>query len=180
LLPGFDFTRNQAGASEMVDLSSNVAASLAQSTDSILDGNQVFQLNSSTAAILSQSTDSILDGHVPHEFGHGTMTAGLVHLIAPAARILPLKAFRGDGTSDLNGIVRAIYYAADHGANIISMSFEISQSSGRLHQCNVCRPRRRSDYHVSGQSLRCWMGNFFQCSYGGGRRLIAVAAKSRN
>jgi len=132
LLPGFDFTRNQAGASEMVDLSSNVAASLAQSTDSILDGNQVFQLNSSTAAILSQSTDSILDGHVPHEFGHGTMTAGLVHLIAPAARILPLKAFRGDGTSDLNGIVRAIYYAADHGANIISMSFEISQSSPAL------------------------------------------------
>jgi subtilisin family serine protease len=44
-----------------------------------------------------------------------------------------LKAFRGDGTSDLNGIVRAIYYAADHGASIISMSFEIAQSSPALH-----------------------------------------------
>ncbi len=60
------------------------------------------------------------------------MTAGLVHLIAPTAKILPLKAFRGDGTSDLNGIVRAIYYAADHGANVISMSFEIPQSSPAL------------------------------------------------
>ncbi|HEV2963971.1 MAG TPA: S8 family serine peptidase [Candidatus Angelobacter sp.] len=132
LLPGFDFTRNQAGASELADLSPNVAAALAQSTDSILDSNNVFQFNSSTVAILSQSTDSILDGHVPSEFGHGTMTAGLVHLVAPTAKILPLKAFRGDGTSDLNGIVRAIYYAADHGANVISMSFEIPQSSPAL------------------------------------------------
>jgi subtilisin family serine protease len=125
LLTGFDFTRNQVGASELADLSPNVAAALAQSTDSILDSNKVFPFNSSTVAILSQSTDSILDGHVPHEFGHGTMTAGLVHLVAPAAKILPLKAFRGDGSSDLNGLVRAIYY----GANVISMSFEIPQSS---------------------------------------------------
>jgi len=132
LLPGFDFTRNQAGASELIDLSPNVAASLSQSTEGILDSNLVDQLNSSTLAILTQSTEGILDGHTPSEFGHGTMTAGLVHLIAPTAKILPLKAFRGDGTSDLNGIVRAIYYAADHGANVISMSFEIPQSSPAL------------------------------------------------
>jgi subtilisin family serine protease len=132
LLPGFDFTRNQSGASELADVSPSIAASLSQSTESILDSNKVDQLNSSTLAILSQSTESILDGHLPREFGHGTMTAGLVHLVAPTAKILPLKAFRGDGTSDLNGIVRAIYYAADHGANVISMSFEIQQSSPAL------------------------------------------------
>jgi len=134
LLPGFDFTRNQPGASELADVSPSIAASLSQSTESILDSNQVDQLNSSTLAILSQSTESILDGHVPREFGHGTMTAGLVHLVAPRAKILPLKAFRGDGSSDLNGIVRAIYYAADHGANVISMSFEIFQSSPALQR----------------------------------------------
>lgn len=129
MLPGFDFTRNQPGASELADVSPGIAASLSQSTESILDSNKIDQLSSSTLAILSQSTESILDGHLPREFGHGTMTAGLVHLVAPTAKILPLKAFRGDGTSDLNGIVRAIYYAADHGANVISMSFEIQQSS---------------------------------------------------
>ena len=79
-------------------------------------------------AILSQSSTSILDGR-PTSFGHGTMTAGLVHLVAPNARIMPLKAFAGDGSSDLFNILRAIYYAADHGANVISMSFEITQSS---------------------------------------------------
>jgi thermitase len=45
---------------------------------------------------------------------------------------MPLKAFAGDGSSDLFNILRAIYYAADNGANVISMSFEISQSSPAL------------------------------------------------
>ena len=86
---------------------------------------------SSMLAILTQSTESILDG-TAQSFGHGTMTAGLVHLIAPSAKIMPLKAFKIDGTSDTARIVRAIYYAVDHGANIISMSFEMAQSSPAL------------------------------------------------
>jgi subtilisin family serine protease len=131
LVSGFDFTRNQAGGSEMADLNPNVAAALSQSTESILDSNRVFQLSSSTLAILSQSTESILDG-TPREFGHGTMTAGLVHLIAPGAQIMPLKAFNADGTSDISNILRAIYYAVDHGSTIISMSFEMAQSSPGL------------------------------------------------
>ncbi|HEV3317957.1 MAG TPA: S8 family serine peptidase [Candidatus Angelobacter sp.] len=131
LVPGFDFTRNQNGASELADLDPSVAASLSQSTDSILDSNNVFQLSSSTLAILTQSTDSILDG-TPAAFGHGTMTAGLVHLIAPSTKIMPLKAFNINGTSDTANIVRAIYYAVDHGANIINMSFEIAESSPGL------------------------------------------------
>jgi subtilisin family serine protease len=45
---------------------------------------------------------------------------------------MPLKAFAGDGSSDLFNIVRAIYFAVDHGANVISMSFELSQSSPAL------------------------------------------------
>ncbi len=115
----------------MVDLTPAVAAALTQSTTSILDGQNLVQLNASTVAILSQSTTSILDGP-PGEFGHGTMTAGLVDLVAPGAHIMSLKAFAGDGSSDLFNIVRAIYYAADYGANVISMSFEITQSSPAL------------------------------------------------
>src|SRR6185312_6215511 len=131
LLPGHDFVNNRSGASEMVDLDPAMAAALTQSTATILDGGNVYQMNSYTAAILSQSTATILDGP-PHSFGHGTMTAGLVHLVAPNAKILPLKAFAGDGSSDLFNIVQAIYYAVDNGANVISMSFEIEQSSPAL------------------------------------------------
>jgi len=131
LVPGFNFIANVNDPSELVDLTPAMAAALTQSTTSILDGQNLVQLNASTVAILSQSTTSILDG-APGEFGHGTMTAGLIHLVAPNAHVMSLKAFAGDGSSDLFNIVRAIYYAADNGANVLSMSFEIGQSSPAL------------------------------------------------
>src|SRR5216683_3060076 len=65
----------------------------------------------SSAAILDQSSAAILDGSPYVAFGHGTMTAGLVHLVAPKAKILPLKAFSSNGTGNLSNIVAALYYA---------------------------------------------------------------------
>ncbi|HEX3153437.1 MAG TPA: S8 family serine peptidase [Candidatus Angelobacter sp.] len=138
LVTGYDFTRDTLGASELADLDPTVAAQLQQSTTSILDAQNTLVLNSavailnqSTTSILDQSTTSILDSSLA-EFGHGTMTAGIVHLVAPTAKIMPLKAFRADGSSNLSDIIRAIYYAADHGANIVSMSFSMAQSSPGL------------------------------------------------
>jgi subtilisin family serine protease len=125
LLPGYDFTRDTPGGSEMRDLQQSTVAILDQSTVAILDSkNTPLLLNQSTVAILDQSTVAILDGsQLPSAFGHGTMVAGLIHVVAPGARILPLKAFRADGTSDIAGIVRAIYYAVDNRADVINMSF---------------------------------------------------------
>jgi subtilisin family serine protease len=60
------------------------------------------------------------------------MTAGIVHLVAPTASIMPLKAFRADGSSNLSDIIRAIYYAANNGANVLSMSFSLGQPSPGL------------------------------------------------
>ena len=131
LVPGYNFINEAASPSELNDLDPARAAALTQSTTSILDAQNLVQLNTFTLAILTQSTTSILDGS-PGAFGHGTMTAGVVHLFAPGARIMPLKAFAADGSSDLFNILRAIYHAADHGANVISMSFEILQSSPSL------------------------------------------------
>jgi subtilisin family serine protease len=138
LVTGYDFTRNALGASELADLDPTVAAQLQQSTTSILDAQNTLVLNSavailnqSTTSILDQSTTSILDSSLA-EFGHGTMTAGIVHLVAPTAKIMPLKAFRADGSSNLSDIISAIYYAADHGANVISMSFSMGQPSPSL------------------------------------------------
>jgi subtilisin family serine protease len=138
LVTGYDFTRDTLGASELADLDPAVAAQLQQSTTSILDAQNTLVLNSavailnqSTTSILDQSTTSILDSSLG-EFGHGTMTAGIVHLVAPTAKIMPLKAFRADGSSNLSDIISAIYYAADHGANVISMSFSMGQPSPGL------------------------------------------------
>jgi subtilisin family serine protease len=131
LLPGYDFLRNAPGASEW--------AGLSQSTVGILDSQSVelvgkssAAVNQSTVAILDQSTVGILDGTLPAAFGHGTMTSGLVHMVAPGAAILPLRAFRADGTGNLYDVVRAIYYAVDAGARVINMSFSIDQPSKEL------------------------------------------------
>jgi hypothetical protein len=135
VLPGYDFLREQAGtATDLLDLDQSTAAILEQSTAAILEQKTVVVVNQSTAAILEQSTAAILEGlpPLPVAFGHGTMVAGLIHLTAPAATILPLKAFNADGTSTVANVVRAIYYAVDSGARVINMSFSVAESSPEL------------------------------------------------
>lgn len=126
LIPGYDFTRNRPDTvSELFDVSAEIASVLQQSTVEILDSSQFVPiLAQSTVEILDQSTVEILDGQgFPGDFGHGTMVAGLIHLVAPQAKIMPLKAFSADGTAQLVDVVSAIYYAVDHGADVINMSF---------------------------------------------------------
>jgi subtilisin family serine protease len=142
IVPGFDFTRNTPGTpSEFADLDQSTTAILDQSTTAILDqsttaildGLGVAVLNQSTTAILDQSTTAILDtSKLPAAFGHGTMVAGIVHLTAPNAKIMALKAFTADGKADLSNILRAIYYAADNGCSVINMSFSLSDTSVEL------------------------------------------------
>jgi subtilisin family serine protease len=140
LVPGYDFIHEIAGAaSEWADVDGSVVSILDGSVVSILDSRSVVSLNGSTVAILDQGTAAALGSTVlPRAFGHGTMVAGLVHLVAPRARIMPLKAFRADGTSTVFDVVRAIYYAVDHGARIINMSFSATASSPEItHAINV-------------------------------------------
>jgi subtilase family protein len=133
LLPGFDFTRGQLGADEFADLDQSTAGILDQSTAGILDMKTVVTLNQSTAGILDQSTAGILDTTtVPSDFGHGTMVAGIIHLVAPQAKILPLKAFRADGTGRIFDVVAAIVYAVREGANVINMSFDYGQTKSYM------------------------------------------------
>jgi subtilisin family serine protease len=62
------------------------------------------------------------------------MTTGLVHLVAPKAKILPLKAFSSNGTGYLSNIIAALYYAVQHQANVVNMSFDVSTPSAGLSQ----------------------------------------------
>lgn len=64
--------------------------------------------------------------------GHGTFIAGLIALMAPECRIMPIRAFPPDGVTDEFNIASAIKYAADNGANIINLSFGSSVVSQLL------------------------------------------------
>ncbi|MGH9414329.1 MAG: S8 family peptidase, partial [Terriglobales bacterium] len=61
--------------------------------------------------------------HCEPTFGHGTAVAGLIHLIAPQAKILPLKAFGPFGMASAKAVASAIRYAIAHHANVINLSF---------------------------------------------------------
>ncbi|HET6930503.1 MAG TPA: S8 family serine peptidase [Candidatus Acidoferrum sp.] len=128
LLQGYDFTRNQPGASEWLD----VTGMQNGYTDTNTQNQQPGYVQQSTAAVLDQSTAAVLDGSPYVAFGHGTMTSGLVHLVAPKAKILPLKAFSSNGTGYLSNIVAALYYAVQHNANVVNMSFDLTYSSPAL------------------------------------------------
>jgi len=130
LLPGYDFTRNQPGASEWLDVSTLQNGYV----DTDTQDQQPGYVQQSTAAVLDQSTAAVLDGKDYTAFGHGTMTSGLIHLVAPNAKILPLKAFSSDGTGYLSNIVAALYYAVQHKANVVNMSFDLTTSSASLNQ----------------------------------------------
>src|SRR6266404_3778645 len=117
---GYDFTRNQPCGSEMTDY-----------TGPPPSGNttNIANVNQSTAAVLDQSTAAVLDNPQYAAFGHGTMVMGIIHLVAPQAQLLPLKAFSSDGTGYLSNILHAVYYGVQGGANIINMSFDLTSNS---------------------------------------------------
>ena len=125
LVPGYDFTRNIPGsASELSDVNQS---SVGHSTSPAY-------VNQSSFAIVDQA--SALNFQQPQyaAFGHGTMVAGIIHLVAPTAQIMPLKAFSANGSGYLSDILRAIYFAVQNGASVINMSFsfyDYSQELGR-------------------------------------------------
>ena len=122
LVSGYDFTRNMNGGSESSDI--NASPDLSQAGTG--------QVNQRTVAVLDQRTVAVLDGSQYDAFGHGTMTAGIVHLVAPQAKIMPLKSFTAAGTGYDSDVLRAIYYAVKHGARVLSMSFDYTTYSPEL------------------------------------------------
>lgn len=130
LLPGYDFTRNRNGADETADITLPAHPDGEDSRPEWVKGNGSGDLSQSTAAVVNQSTAAVVNGN-PHysDFGHGTMVAGIIHLVAPIARILPLKAFHSDGTGYNSDILRAIYFAIAQHAKVLNMSFTLASYS---------------------------------------------------
>ncbi|PYQ53223.1 MAG: hypothetical protein DMF78_09530 [Acidobacteria bacterium] len=121
LTDGYDFTRDVAGGDEVADAGQAPAS---------LDG--AYCVNQASVAVLDQASVAVLDGTQYAAFGHGTMVAGVVHLVAPTARIMPLKAFTADGQGYTSSILRAVYYASLKGAKVLNMSFSRPTSSPEL------------------------------------------------
>ena len=126
LLPGYDYTRGSASGSEQGDVD--------QSTAAVVNGVPPVFVNNSAAAIVDQSTAAVVNDPDHAAFGHGTMVAGIIRLVAPRSKILPLKAFKANGTGYTSDILRAIYRAVRDGARVLNMSFSMDAPSRELER----------------------------------------------
>ena len=123
LVNGYDFTRNQWGGSELTDVNQSMSGQ---------NGGNPGWVNQFTMAVVNQSGESTFSQPQNAAFGHGTMVSGIVHLVAPSAHIMPLKAFHADGTGYLSDVLRALYFATQNYASVINMSFDFQTSSTEL------------------------------------------------
>ena len=74
------------------------------------------------------------DGEVDEMTGHGTHVAGIVHLVAPDARIMPVRVLNSDGIGDEFTIAQGVAYAADNGARVINLSLGTSAQAKMLRE----------------------------------------------
>jgi subtilisin family serine protease len=56
-------------------------------------------------------------------YGHGTFVAGLAALVAPDAKIMPMRVLDAEGRGNVFMVAEAVYDATTRGADVINMSF---------------------------------------------------------
>jgi len=77
--------------------------------------------------------DDDQDGVVDEGAGHGTHVAGIVTLVAPQARLMPVRVLDSEGVGSYFDIVAGIVYAAEHGAQVINLSLGGTHDAAFLH-----------------------------------------------
>ncbi len=74
-------------------------------------------------AEVRNGTDDDGDHAVDEAFGHGTFISGIVTLVAPSAKVMPMRVLDSDGRGNTFVVAQAIEDAVAAGADVISMSF---------------------------------------------------------
>jgi subtilisin family serine protease len=71
---------------------------------------------------LPDGIDSDRDGLIDEALGHGSHVTGIVALVAPQTRIMPLRVLDNDGRGTAYAIALAIDYARERHADVINLS----------------------------------------------------------
>lgn len=101
------------------------------------------------------------DRHIDEGAGHGTLVAGIIHLVAPQARILPIRVLDDEGRGTTFDLAKGIRYAVEQGADVINMSLGLTSRSGIIaHELAQARQAERAMIAPAGNlgadSLLCF------------------------
>jgi subtilisin family serine protease len=167
--PGVDLVFNRS-ASELDGLSQEAASLLDQEGSSLLDQEAASLLDRRFIFLLNQEAASLLDsgdggGVFPSEFGHGTLVAGVIHAVAPGARIVPIKAFDAYGNTTMFTIIEAVQKAKDLNVDVLNMSFSTSQNSETLRRAIVSAQAAGIAVVASAGNDASALTDFYPASY---------------
>jgi subtilisin family serine protease len=146
--PGVDLLNNRS-ASELDGLSESMGSLLDESMGSLLDRRFFFILDAGMASSIDGGNANTA---LPPALGHGTLVAGTIHVVAPDARLVPIKAFDPYGYTTMFTIVEGVYSAKDLDVDVLNMSFSTAQDSVTLRKAIA-------DAWASGVAIVASVGN---------------------
>ncbi len=129
IVGGFDLLTAGGSGSELTGLPADLRALINPTTTPLLAAPRYLS-NGSAAFFEARVASSPLVGSLPIGLGHGTMVAGAVRLVAPNARIMPIRAFHQNGLASLFTVIQSMHMAQARGAKVINLSMNtVSQST---------------------------------------------------
>lgn len=131
---GIDYLTAGGTGSELTGLTNDVLALINPTTTPLLR-TQPTWLSNRTAPVFPPSVaNDPRFKQIPIGLGHGTMVAGAVRLVAPNARILPIRAFSQNGTGRLFDVIRGMHAAELRGAKVVNLSLNTYTYSRELER----------------------------------------------
>ena len=75
---------------------------------------------------IAQGVDTSGNGTTDEFVGHGTMIAGMIGLVAPDAKLMPIVVLDSDGESTSWRVAKGVYHAIDQRVDVINLSLGTS------------------------------------------------------
>jgi Subtilase family len=91
--------------------------------------------------------DTDENGYEDQLVGHGTHVAGIVHFVAPEAKIMPLRVLDTEGYGEAFTVAKAVNYAERYGADVVNLSLGSPSRSKILR--NAIKDATKNDVLVA-------------------------------
>jgi len=119
---GLPSTQTTGAGIVVAVLDTGIDASHPDLSARLAPGGRDFVDDDNDPSEVANGRDDNANGEVDEAYGHGTYVSGIIALVAPGAKILPVRILDSDGTTSAWKIMRGVRHADDNGASIANLS----------------------------------------------------------